>query len=422
MRRLILALTCLGIVTSLLPAQSIQTADLSSAELRGLPLPLGADGASAENILAEYGVKFGGNGASAQLAARAPDVQQPEPVALSPVVKNIAPTGQDLPLVIDFDRSVSKIRFQFVKGGAGNHASVNGYDREGTLLGTLDIQIANDPLVGITASNPRGISKLVIKYLGANKNEEVTDLAVEFVTPPVFTTVLPQVATGPLGGGLSLATAITILNVSNTRATGEIRFYNDIGYHTKFPFVGKTVTIDTFALDLDPYEMFAVRTRSDLSTISGYAIITSTGPLQASASFRTMEGSAVESDTSLASVPPRYTIKGTFERSEPSGTVGGGLTGPIIDSALGIVNLSDEDATVIVSCVDNDGLYQAVEIPLEAGHHYARFIQEILPELQGNSTGVFQIVSASPIAATLVRTSNGLPITILPLASMEEGD
>jgi hypothetical protein len=417
MRRLILTLTCLNLLSLLVGAQGIQTANLDNVNLHPLRAPHGVEGASAQDLFARYGISFGGNGASVEVV-EPPSGPVGPPPEIWPVIRNTAPPAEDLPLVIDFDRPISKIRFQFLRGQTNDQASVSAFDRDGAPLGTLEFDIVGAPKVGIQAVDPAGISKLVVKYLGTQKNEELSGISFAFVTPPVFTTVLPQIGAGGLGNGRSLVTAITVLSLADTGGTGAIKFYGDTGQPLTLPLAGR-FPAQTIPLNLTGDEMFSVTTGVWGQPLTGYAIITSNEPFQATASYRILQDSAIVSEVSLESAGPRYSVRGTFERFRAPGTVGGGLIIPVIDSAIGIVNLSNELATALITCVDDQQQTESVWIELQPGQHYARFLREVFPFLADLSTGVFTIRSGHPLAATLLRTADGLPISALPLGSLE---
>jgi len=169
--------------------------------LRVLDTRHGRVGADARRVFSKYGIRFGSNGAEVTLAPGPPTsgigTPRPEP----PYIRNRPPEGSqdDIPLVIDSRFPVRTLALVF-NGGRKTSATVTGFNAEGSLLGKLEYDDLGWTVATIEALAPEGITKLVVKFEGDQKDEEIKgELAVEFVDPLLFTTVVPQIGDGLLG-------------------------------------------------------------------------------------------------------------------------------------------------------------------------------------------------------------------------------
>jgi hypothetical protein len=98
----------------------------------------------------------------------------------------------------------------------------------------------------------------------------------------------------------------------------------------------------------------------------------------------------------------------------------------IIGSALAVVNLGAQTATLWLYLYEEEGSYYWVKsVDLAPGEQLARFIDELFDDKSAyrpldTPRGTIKVSSNQPVAAILIKTVNGLPVSILPLGSRED--
>jgi len=208
-----------------------------------------------------------------------------------------------------------------------------------------------------------------------------------------------------------------------------VRFYDPLGNPLAVavgsPVAGLTQA-SQFPLALLANQSLTFGTTGESQPVlSGYAVINSTEPLQVTAHFRTLLGARILTEVSAGSSAPRYTAKGSIERYGGwEDNLPGGQQTTHINTGLAIVNLSDQAARIRISVTDQPAPanFQAVifQLVLPAHGQYARFISEIFTALAAQFQGVVSISSDQPLGVTLIRTGDGIPLSMLPLGSLEE--
>ncbi len=225
----------------------------------------------------------------------------------------------------------------------------------------------------------------------------------------------PQIADGRLPDGLHLRTAITIVGLSNSTVTGDIRFLNNNGQplllELEFGAAGHLET------SVELYRQPDHHSRRPVPAVSGYAKVSSQAPVTAVAAFQiTNDNGVVLSETSVLSTPARYTHSGPVSEVVPKGMVGGGTAPPRYQTALAIANAAWETNTVRIEVSGQT----PVDLELEAGEHKAVFIWELFPDLANvDFQGWLRISSSRPTVAVLLKTKDGLPVSAVPLESLE---
>ena len=225
----------------------------------------------------------------------------------------------------------------------------------------------------------------------------------------------PQIADGRLPDGLHLRTAITIVGLSNSTVTGDIRFLNNNGQPLLLELeFGEQVTWKPVASFTDNLTI----TRGDsVPARTGYAKVSSQAPITAVAAFQiTNDNGVVLSETSVLSTPARYTHSGPVSEVVPKGMVGGGSAPPRYQTALAVANAAWETNAVRIEVSGQT----PVDLELEAGEHKAVFIWELFPDLANvDFQGWLRISSSRPTVAVLLKTKDGLPVSAVPLESLE---
>ncbi|RPJ62314.1 MAG: hypothetical protein EHM23_03595 [Acidobacteria bacterium] len=382
-------------------------------------------GADASSGLARYGIFLTSYPSGAPIAVRwIPPVDiTPRPY---PLITNQT-TGDQAQsvLVIDFRHPVKKIGLGLFCAKPALEISITAADRKANIVGTLKETVGDRfDFVGFEASDNRTISKVVIDYGSAETPEQLFALVIDPTTPPRFETVLPQIAHGKLGADLLLSTTISIVNISNTTASGEIKFFAP-GGQPLAPELGGSAHSE----DVVPFSLYPVQTglfsTSGKGGMAGYARVVSDAPVQAIAHFQVLGTSGRWSETAVASVSGRFRAVGPYSRQQSPATGVIGTVPPsippepsVVDSALAIVNLASEPASVSLFLRDEKGFTRDKTVTLAPGEQLARFIDEIFEE-QFAPQGTIRLSSDRPVAAVLIQTVNGLPVSILPLDSLE---
>ncbi len=330
-----------------------------------------------------------------------------------PVVTNETTGDQaESVLVVDFRSPVKKVGLYLIGANPPLEASIKAVDRAGNKIGTLKETVDDTgAFIGFEASDHRLISKVVLDYGSAQVPEKLLGLAFAPSSEPRFETVLPQIAHGQLGSDLLLRTTISIVNISNTTASGEIRFFGPDGKTLAPELEGSTHPDGVVQFSLGPAETQLVST-SGKAGVAGYARVASNAPIQAIARFNVMTGNGEWTETASTSVDGRFRMVGVYDRQLPAASP------TAVGTALAVVNLAEDAAYVRLRQLDEKGLAEDRAFSLGPGEQFALFIDEIFD--YESARGTIRIWSDRPVAAILIRTVNGLPVSILPLGSLED--
>ncbi len=92
------------------------------------------------------------------------------------------------------------------------------------------------------------------------------------------------------------------------------------------------------------------------------------------------------------------------------------VTNGRLDSGLAIVNTSQKEATIELK---GNGI--CAWLTLGPGKHAAQFLAELFPEfLDQDYQGTLHIVSDQPLAVVVLRTRAGLPVSAVPVSSLQK--
>lgn len=363
---------------------------------------------SAERIYSKWGITLRGRGSTV------PTVRLVMP-SVNPFfnwsIFNSGSPNAGQSMIIDFDIPVRRIGFFLWPPGAESK-TLSAFDSIGELLGTIDAS-EESGWIGVESAGVQGISKLVIDYGDSEREEEIGDLVVEFVTGAhSFTVYLPQIGDGQAivgGQPVSFQTAVTVSNLQETAVSGSLQFFDSQGNPMALAIIGG-VEDSLFEFVLGPSETIDLTTDGSSNPVaSGYAVIRTEGPVAATAGF-TIVDQAGEILTAAG-----------ISASEPSFRMVGPVAAQLesdLNSGVALVNTSEERAPVRVLITGAN--FESVELDLEAGEHLAMFIRELFPSLPEEFQGTITIASTALIAATILRTKNGLPLASFQLDSLEQ--
>ena len=92
------------------------------------------------------------------------------------------------------------------------------------------------PFIGVESSHPEGISTLVLNYGGTNL-EQINDILMDYLSPRIFRTYLPQVVQG---GGEKILSCRSIQVVGRQLwADVKVSFFDVAGESLSFTFNGE---------------------------------------------------------------------------------------------------------------------------------------------------------------------------------------
>lgn len=331
------------------------------------------------------------------------------------VVSNVPPSGDSAnrPMVLNFAFPVYKVGFVARDGTETTTVTIHAFDSLGDELGSIEhTGLAEPTTIAVSTASPLGISKLSISYGSDEDPEQIDDLQFQYVSRPQFVTYLAQVGDGPIPGGGALRTSIVVANLSNSTAEGSIDFFGEGGDPLDIQ-IGSSLA-DSFTLSIPPFSSTTLVTRGEEVT-SGYAEIRTNVPVQATAVFRTLSsGGAVLSEAGVGSTMGQSVSVGVVQKF----TVGN------FDSGIAIVNTSDRQSSAQVQLYKQDGTLFATNnsiANLAPGAHAAKFLTQMFPEVDSQPfEGTVRLISDVPLAVVILRTSQGLVMSSLPVGTLEK--
>jgi hypothetical protein len=384
-----------------------------------IPFP---EGALATDIFSRWGITFRGSDSTVPII-KATDAC---PVCLGPPtilfsLLNAGKPNQGRPLIVDFKTPVQRVGFNLVRFVGFNQvvpARLTAFSSGGQPLGTIEAPKLNvEPMfVGVETSVPAGIAKIVIDYDSDLMGEEVRDLIFEYASgPPQFVIHLAQIGDGVLSsdnalGLLTLRTAVTVINLSNTDTKVTLTFFDSNGSPLSLEFDGVRGSSHSFSVAASGSRAFVTSGGSNPAT-AGYARIESSAPVEATAVFTTLNsrGDVIAEAGVGSSLSVIRAVGAVERRSDVS-----------LDSGVALVNSSDRQNKATISFFSEDHtLSSATSVTLGPKQHRARFLTELLPFLPPNFRGAVEISSPEPVASVILRTRRGLAVTSLPVGSME---
>ena len=307
----------------------------------------------------------------------------------------------ELPLVIDSEQPLRRIGLTVVAHDGAEPilatSTVTAFDQYGRLLGSASQEgIGTLNFMGLEAIGAEGISRVSIKC--DRGVEGIEDLIVDYASPRVFTTYLPQVADGK-----GLRSSITFLNLSDSTANGVIKFFTQDGEGQDLGGLSQTTPV-TIPWRGPGTQTIITSGGPDLK--SGYATVTSDCPLQVQVVFRIKDASGIERNVGVVAAPPLYRNSGAVFKEVASG----------IDTAIALVNPTDEACTArIYLASEEPRFYQVPSLQIPPRARVSKFIAELAPDFEGKDLqGSIEVLCGTPLAMILVRTVNGFATSSSP--------
>ncbi len=375
----------------------------------------------ASRILGLWGVTFsGGSKARPAIAFFMPSgAINITPFHVS-VVENRPLEGSSagVPLIVDFQFPVRRCVFDLTNGPGS--VTLTAFDSAGNKLGEVaDVELPSIGMVlqlGMETSSPEGISKISIDY-GANDNaEQVVALTIDYLDRPVFETYLAHAADLHLPDGRSIHTTVSILNRSNTTATGEVVFLDRLADDSSPP-AGDTVRV--------PFEVKRFRAAKfdtdslGITPFTGFVRVVSFAPVTATASYRVLAADGlIQAQAGIAGDVGKSFWVAPAEKTGFLGNVGPVPFEDEVETALAVANLSGEDNQIFVTLIDeNRETSESASMTLLPRGQEARFLSQLFA-LEGRRVeGTLWIFGFHPVAVTVLQTRQGLPLSSLPAGS-----
>ncbi len=218
------------------------------------------------------------------------------------------------------------------------------------------------------------------------------------------------------GGGSGSSTEINLRNPSTTKSvTGAISFFGTDGRP-----LDAVVENPVVPFVVPASGSVTIRTNSQGPVRSGYARISSSDPLIASATYL-LPG--FTPGTVSPSMPNAFSFRSPVARDIALGT----------EAGVSVVNVSDTTVRVVLSVVDSSGRLLPsgrTAVVLAPGEQLSRFLGELFPGMSGKFAGILRVTALSPfpsqavvVTVVQIRPSllNVVPLTLLDkLAPLEE--
>ncbi len=329
-------------------------------------------------------------------------------------------SGASRPLVIDFASGMRRAGILLV---GGETARVSVLARNGRELATATRVFEPTPISGIIResdlfvgfkSEDEPIAKMVVEYGGNTPSSDDFAEVLHWIVfePQVernFTLYVPQFVNGRVSPDLSFRSELVFLNLSNSTAQVDVRFFNSSGQPLEVEVAPKDllgVQQSQVQLDLESDEQLVL---SGDNVVSGYCKVTSNVPIGLSLRMRRFDSlGTLVSEIETPAMPAVIQATGPLVYQRLVEAVD-------VETALALVNTSAETATVSIP--------EVAIVELAPGQQLARFLSELNPDAFGEENeptvidvvGSFEVTSDKPIAVSAFRTVGGLPVTASPV-------
>jgi len=329
-------------------------------------------------------------------------------------------SGVSRPLVIDFASEAKRAGVLLVNGET---VRVSVFARSGHELASANRVFAPIPISGIIResylfvgfkSEDEPIAKMVVEYGGtASSSDDFAEMLHWIVFEPQlernFTHYVPHFVSGRLDPDLVFRSELVLLNVSNSTAQVDVRFFNPSGQALEVEVAPKDlvgIRRSQLQFELDRDEQLVL---SGDNLVSGYCKVTSDVPIGLSLRMRRFDSAgSLVSEIETPAMPAVRQASGSLVYQRFVEAVD-------VETALAFVNTSTETAKVHISGVE-------AVIELAPGQQLARFLGELNPDSfpkqdEGDEPTLidvvrsFTVTSNKPIALSAFRTVGGLPVT-----------
>jgi len=337
------------------------------------------------------------------------------------VVENSASGGDssaNKALILDFEQPAKTVSFRVLASPEDSKLTVEAYSPLGVRLGKIEKEVPSHELVAVSTSNLAGIGKLVISW-GSNPDpEEIDDLQVEFLERQPNVVYLAQIGNGAIPGVGALQTTVVVTNLSNSTAEGELAFFESDGDPLELQVSSESgpESGSVFLLEIPAAASVSFTTGGpDLKV--GYARVTSSVPVEATATFRVVGLTGnVLTEAGVGSARPALLQVGAVQKEHALD----------FDSGIAVVNVGDDEqpANAVLELLNPAGQVIATNdeiVDLNSGAHTAAFLSQIFPSVAGQDfEGSIRIRSDQPMAAVILRAKQGLVYSSLPVGSTEK--
>ncbi len=328
--------------------------------------------------------------------------------------------------MLRFQYPVARLGLTLGNGTAQTAVTVKAFGVTGEYLGSVSrtgalTPVTNGPaeplpFVGLSSTVP--VASVSVDYGDDPAGEEIHDLYLEYFTPRVFVTYVPQVADGVFGNA-SVRTILQIQNAFEASTPVKVDFVqNDKPLAIHIDGQSQTrLTVDLAGESCRQFETSGTASPAAL----GFARIESTLPVKAQALYQIRPGEDVPfQESGFQSTPARLLQIVPIDLDRDKG----------LDTAIAFVNGSDKSVAVGARLVRPDGSSPAPEPGMgdysasrivPPGSNLALFVSELVPYLRnlGEFKGSLVIGSGTPVAVAAVRTINGIAVSSVPAVGTE---
>ncbi len=427
---LVLVLTLLGAVPAIAQPYDWGPFDFGEDWVALVPPPLPA-GLSARHVFEDWGVTISSEsvqGPRMGTLSEIPEVNY-EGWIVAPVILNGSESEVGAgSMTINFDEPVRRVSLNM---GAESETNIVArfFDRSGALLGEV-----TRPLYGIYPgefaledADGSGIVRVEVENEQPDVPEALNLILAEYVEPRPFQRCVSQVAQGALPfGDRTLQTLLTITGSWNSTffriPDGQAQIYSlEFRDPEGAPLiVNLDGTVNSeFELLSSGYmhrflESLILRTLDSGKPLDqGYVCATSKYPFELATVYRILDSTrAPLAEAGIDSSIPGQSFTGVFEKTIAEDT----------NTALALANVSDSEATASVTFFMSPNTTMEADVVLGPGEQGAWFADELAEALSGRDTeGTVEIVSDQPVAATILRTIQGVVSASLPLRRVPAG-
>jgi len=377
---------------------------------------------------AALGISFVGEGSSRPVALSEPIVWVLGPSEWDVGIRNLSGEGASPGegFILRFERPVRRVGLTVGNGGHETPVTMRAYGVSGEYLGSVERTGAYIhsgggppaplPFLGLSSTVP--VASVVLVYGDDAEDEQIHDLYLEYFTPRVFVSYVPQVADGDFGSA-SVRTVLQIQNPFELSTPVRVDFLRE-GAPLALEVGGEMQS--QLNLDLAGFSCRQFETGGTPGGAVGFARIESTLPVRAEALFQVTPGASPFQESGFQSTPARLHQIIPVEVNRQTG----------LDTAIAIANGSDKVIQVIVSLRTPDGArptykpgYHTSEtVTINPRSNVSLFLSELVPYLkEAAQTPVFQgsleIRCLTPVAVAGVRTINGVAVSSVPAAGTD---
>ncbi len=209
------------------------------------------------------------------------------------------------------------------------------------------------------------------------------------------------------GGGQR--TLFTLNNPNPVAITGVAEFFDDNGDPLPLTFNLVAPPTASRAFEIPPGSTLGFMSLGLSSPAApGWARVTADGPLSGSAIFEFVDDEdAIVTEAGVADSTATGFGNVFIQLALPP------VRPLALSTGVAVANISDEDTVVTYRLLDGDGVsLGSISLPLAAGAHTARFVEQLFPGETGNEfVGSLVIESDLPIAVTALRTQSGVQLS-----------